>query len=198
MANSENELNVSSKNFFGNNDIPYQLKAGLAAVLLHSQVGYHQKGGQVTFGGMLFDKDIENGKSNRVVGGSMFFTFGLPSSMAKDNCLASIKKMVELYPAVGDVLDRIAEGEMKESDEKICQVLADASAKRFILSAEGSVKNWENFISGNFDVFVKHAQTHYPGLVPMEVYDNLKRMYEEACKKKTIAQMQTQTQERLA
>ena len=194
MANSENELNVSSKSFFGNSDVPYQLKAGVAAVLLHSQVGYHTKGGQVTFGGMLFDKDIENGKSNRVVGGSMFFTFGLPASMAKDNCLASIKKMVELYPAVGDVLDRVAEGDVRESDENICQILADASAKRFILSAEGSVKNWENYISGNFDTFVKHAQNHYPGLVSSDVYDNLKSLYENACKKKTITQTQTQTQ----
>lgn len=190
MVNSQNELNVSSKNqFFSNSDIPYCLKAGALAVLSHATVDYHKtREGQDVFMAMLFDKDIDkSGKSKRLVSGTLTFTFGVPASMGKDNCSASIKKFVELYPSVGNVLDNIAENSLNKSDEEICQILSDASAKRFRHSLEGSVKNYDEFVLGNFEAFKKQAQAHYPGMVSAEVYDNLKTMFENACKKKTIA-----------
>jgi len=193
MENSGNELNVSSKNeFFANKDVPYCLKAGAAAVFLHATVDYYKNTqGQDVFMSMFFDKDTsKSGKANRVVSGTMSFTFGVPASMGEDNCQASIKKLVELYPAVGDVLDNISTGNLARSDADICRILSDASAKRFIHSQEGSVKNWEEYVSDNFDAFVKQAQSHYPGMVSVDVYENLKTMFENACKKKTIIQPQ--------
>ena len=112
-------------------------------------------------------------------------------ALYRDVCLRTIlKKLVELYPAVGDVLDNIATGNISKSDDKICSILADASAKRFIHSQEGSVKNWEEYVSDNFDTFVKQAQSHYPGMISIDVYESLKNIFENACKKKTITQPQ--------
>ena len=44
------------------------------------------------------------------------------------------------------------------------------------------------FSADNFDAFVKQVKTHYPGMVSIEVYENLKNEVENACKKKQIAQ----------
>lgn len=191
MVSNQNELNSGSKNqFFANNDVPYYLKAGLASVLLHTSVNYYKNSaGQDSFMAMLFDKDTtKTGKENRVIKGSISFTFGVPSSIAEDNCQASMKNLSELYPAVGNVLDNISVGNVSQSDEEICNVLVDASAKRFILSQEGTIKNWDKYVSDNFDAFVKQVKTHYPGMVSIEVYENLKNEVENACKKKQIAQ----------
>ena len=194
MNSSENELNVSSKNqFFSNKNVPYCLKAGAVAVLSHATVGYQKNSdGHDMFMAMFFDKDIDRaGKSNRVIRGTLSFTFGVPASMGKDNCAASIKEFTELYPAVGDALEHMADDSFSKSDEEVCQILSDASAKRFIHSAEGSVKNFEEYVSLNFDEFKKQAQAHYPGMVSVDVYENLKIMFENACKKKQqIAQPQ--------
>lgn len=192
MSSSENEFNVGSKNqFFGNNEIPYCLKAGMVAVLVHGTIDYYKKEGKDTFMALFCDKDnAKDGKAQRVVSGTMSFTFGVPESMGEDNCMASIKKFTELYPSVGDVLDNLASGNLPKSDEEICQILATASAHRFNHSAEGSVKNWEEYVSENYDVFVKQAQSHYPGLISVDVYEDLKDIFSSACKKKQITQAQ--------
>ena len=186
MSSNENEINVNSKkDFFGNSEVPYCLKAGAVAVLSHATINYYKTQGQDVFMAMFFDKNINsNGQSNRIVSGTLSFTFGVPASMGEDNCMASIKKFTELYPAVGNALENMAEGNLLKSDEEICQILADASAQRFNHSAEGSVKNWEEYVSGNYDAFVKQAQAHYPGLIPTGVYEDIKNMFENACKKK--------------
>ena len=193
MVDSGNELNVNSKNqFFSNNDIPYCLKAGAVAVLSHATVDYHKtRDGQDVFMAMLFDKDIDkNGKANRIVSGAIDFTFAVHASMGVDNCSASLKKFRELYPAVGDALDSMAENNFKKSDEDMCGILANASAERFRHSEEGMIKNFEKYVSDNFDTFQQQTQSHYPGLISSEVFENLKRDYENACKKKPLAQQQ--------
>lgn len=189
MVSSENELNVSSKNqFFSNKNVPYCLKAGAVAVLSHATVNYQKNSdGHDMFMAVFFDKDIDkSGKSNKIIRGTMNFTFGVPASMGKDNCAASIKGFTELYPAVGDTLEHLADENFSKSDKDICEIIADASAERFRHSAEGSVKNYEEYVSGYFDEFAKQAQAHYPGMVSLEVYENLKETFELACKKKQL------------
>ena len=191
MINSQNELGQSSQNqFFANSDVPYYLKAGAAAVLLHTSVNYYKNtSGQDSFMAMFFDKDTsKNGKENRVVSGSMSFTFGVPSSIAEDNCIATMKKLAELYPAAADVLQGLVDG--TQNDMVCCEKLADASAKRFIHSQEGQIKNWEEYVSENLDEYIKQVQNHYPGMLSLDAYENLKKMFENACKKKTIMQPQ--------
>lgn len=193
MINTNNDNVNSQNNFFGNADVPYQMKAGAAAVLLHATPTYYKNSeGQDCFVAMFFDKDTtKTGKANRIVNGAMTQTFGVDSSMAASNCRATLKKLAELYPALGNALENITDNsQSKLPDEEICKVLAGASAERFRLSQEGSFENWENYVSKNFDEYVKQCKSHYPGLISADVYDNVKNAYENACKKKTIAQAQ--------
>ena len=191
MANNELDLEIKEENqFFNNKKVPYCLKAGAAAVLLHATVNYYtttEK--QNVFMAMFFDKDIdEQGRSQRGISGTMSFTFGKHESMGKDNCQASVKKLVDVYPAVGDVLDHISENSDQLTDEEICKILADASANRFKHNETGSIKNWENYVSKNMDEFIKQSQSHYPGMISTNVYDALKNTFKNACKKKTTSQ----------
>ena len=129
---------VSNENqFFGNKKIPYCLKAGVASVLLHSTVDYYvTPESQTAFMSMFFDKDInDKGQTTRSVSGTLSFTFGKPESMGMDNCQASIKKLVDLYPSVGDVFDHIAEN----STEKL------KSNFEAIIFKDSIVKLWEPF-----------------------------------------------------
>ena len=188
MVDNGSELNVNSNNqFFSNSNVPYCLKAGMVAVLSHATVNYQKnRDGHDMFMAMFFDKD----NSNKAIRGTMNFTFGVPASMGKDNCAASIKAFSELYPAIGDTLEHLSDENFSKSDESVCETIVDASAERFRHSAEGVIKNYEEYVSGYYDEFVKQAQSHYPGLVSAEVFENLKTMYESACKKKPVAQPQ--------
>ena len=194
MVSSENTLNLNSKEqFFNNSDIPFQLKAGMVVVLSHVVVDYpRSRDGQTTFLGMLYDKDTsKSGKESRVIKGAVTFTFGVPSSMGENNCMASFRKFAEIYPVAGDLLDKISSNSLNKSDEEICKILADAAEKRFVHSAEGTAKNYEEFVADNFDKYKEIAQAHYPGVVSNEVYVNLKTAIENACKKKQITAQRT-------
>ena len=191
MLGNENEVRSNSENqFFGNDKVPYCLKAGAGAVLLHGTIDYRvTPENHNAFLAMFFDKDINSrGQSTKIVSGSMTFTFGKPESMGKDNCQASIKQLLDLYPSIGDVFDNISEGKGLKSDKEICSILAEASAKRFKHNETGSMKNWDLFVSKNIDKYIKKIQSHYPGMLPNSVYENLKTTFENACKKKTVAQ----------
>ena len=191
MISSGNELNVSSKTqFFNNSDVPYALKAGMAAVMSHATIDYYKtKDGHDSFQAIFFDKEEINGKTVKSIKGNITFDFGVESSMGKDNCAASIKQFVDLYPAVGNLLDDLSDKNFSAKDEEVCKVLADASAKRFNFSVEGVEKNYNEYVSGVFDEYVKQVKAHYPGLVSAEVFDNLKSSFEGLCKKKkSIAQ----------
>lgn len=192
MINANND-NVNSQNeFFGNNDIPYCLKAGAAAVFLHATADYYKdKENKTTFMSMFFDKDTtKTGKANRIISGSMSFTFNVPASMGKDNCQASLRKLVELYPSVGNILDNISEKSQNIDDERVCNDLANASAQRFRFSPEGSAQHWEKYISDNFDEYAKIIQENYPGMVSAATFNSVKTKFENACKKKTLTQTQ--------
>lgn len=190
MTNTNND-NVNSQNeFFGNNDVPYCLKAGAAAVLLHATVDYYKNPeNQNSFMALFFEKDTsKTGKPSRAISGSMSFTFGVPASMAKDNCQASLRKLKDLYPTVGDILDNIADNSQQINDELICDKLANASAQRFRFSPEGTIEHWDKYISDNYDIYAKFIQENYPGMVSAAAFNSVKTKFENACKKKTLAQ----------
>ena len=60
------------------------------------------------------------------------------------------------------------------------------------------MKNFDEYVKGNFEELKKQAQAHYPGMVSSDVYDKLKDMFENACKKKTIMQTQQRRQLRVS
>ena len=190
MINNNESMSNSDNQFFSNPKVPYCLKAGASAVLLHATVDYYvTPENQHAFMSMFFDKDIDaSGKARRNISGSLSFTFGKPESLGKDNCQASIKQLGSNYPAIGEFLDSISDSSYSQPDEKVCEILAKASAERFKHNETGSIKNWELYVSRNIDNYIKKIQSHYPGLVRNEVFDNLKSAFENACKKKTIMQ----------
>ena len=189
INNSESKSN-SENEFFSNPKVPYCLKAGASAVFLHATVDYYvtpEK--QNAFMSMFFEKDIDaSGQARRNISGSLSFTFGKPESLGKDNCQASIRQLVLNYPTIGEVLDSISDANYAESDERVCEILAQASAERFKHNETGSIKHWEHYVSKNIDNYITKVQSHYPGLVRTEVFDKLKKAFENACKKKITQQ----------
>lgn len=174
----------SKSQFFGNNDVPYQLKAGLVAVLAHTPVLYQKNSlNQDMFMSMILDKDIgKDGSAGRVNKGAISFTFGVPSSMAEDNYLASMKAFAELYPSMGGVVEQVLDGSLTLTDEEVCKKILDASAKRFNHSPEGTSKNWDLYVMKNLETFSKKALEHYPGIVTPGMFDNIRRSCSDYCK----------------
>lgn len=180
--------NDSSVEFFNNEKVPYMLKAGVIAVLAHTAVGYSRNSqNQDMFMAMAMNKEIKDGVATRNINAAVNFTFGVPASMGIDNFLASMKGLVELYPSMNEIVEQIADGTLKKSDKEVCKIVLDASTQRFTYNAEGVEKNWENYVSANFDKFQKQALDHYPGIVTLDMFENMKKECGTLCSKQTQA-----------
>ncbi len=180
----------NAKDFFSNPEVFHGLKAGAAAVLLHTTVDYYKTSdGKEHFHAAFFDKDPTN--NNKIVGGMMNFTFAVPISMGVANCAATLKKLAELYPAAENVLAHIADGTLAMPDEEVCKVLADAAAKRFAFNGEGKKNNLDQYISDNFANYISKVSSHYPPEI-VNSLKNVATLFEDACngKKKTITNNQ--------
>ncbi len=184
MTNNNNEQEFNSENeFFSNNNVPYYLKAGAFAVLLHTTPLYQKnREGKDMFLAMGFDKNIAENIA-RDARRNLMFTFGENHSIAETNCAGSLKLFAELYPSMGEVFDAMMEKTLKIPDEEIAKMIADASVKRFKHGEKGAVNNAEYFVLPKLKTYLDKVKQYYPGMLSLETYERLEASYKTACER---------------